>query len=255
MNALFGTTNEHRLTRMFKTLAVLLIGLHLCSSVAHASVDHSAFDAIAKDVVADERVDYQKVKAQHAAHLQQYLDAMATVDVTALPKDEHLAYYINLYNATMMKAVVDRNHATFKPSDNDFAVFKEPLVRLKGETVSLNDLENEIIRKQFNDPRVHAALNCAAVSCPPIIDRAYRAEDLDQVLDENVKKWLSDPNRNKIDKKSKKLRLSKIFDWYAADFGGKDKVAAWVAEKTGDPAVAKFQVEYIEYDWTLNKKS
>jgi hypothetical protein len=145
-------------------LFALFIGVHLCTSVANAtSIDHSVFDAILKDVVADERVDYAKVKSKHAPQLQQYLDSLAAVDVPALPRDEQLAYYINLYNATMLNAVTDRDPAAFKPSDNDFAVFKEPIVRLKGKTVSLNDLENEIIRKQFNDPRIHAELNCAAL--------------------------------------------------------------------------------------------
>ena len=74
------------------------------------------------------------------------------------------------------------------------------------------------------------------------------------MLDENVRRWLNDPKRNQIDRSTKKLKLSKIFDWYAADFGGKEKAAAWVAKALGDPSLASYSVEYIEYDWNLNGK-
>lgn len=222
---------------------------------ASAAVDHAPFDAILKDVVQDERVDYAKVKSDHAAALEKYLDALAAADPAGMSRDEQLAYYINLYNATMIKAVVDRGGAAaFKPSDGDYAVFKDKIVRLREGTISLNDLENDIVRKRFNDARIHAALNCAALSCPPILPRAYAAADLNQTLDENVRRWLSDPARNQVDRKARKLRLSRIFDWYAPDFGGKEKAAAWVAEKLGEPSLAAYAVEYLEYDWTLNAR-
>lgn len=223
-------------------------------SASLAAVDHAPFDAILKDVVQDERVDYAKVKANHTEALGQYLDALAAVDATALSREEQLAFYINLYNATMMKAVVDRGGPAFKPPEGDFAVFKDKLVRTRDGTFSLNELENDIIRKRFDDARIHAALNCAAVSCPPILPRAYLAADLNATLDENVRRWLNDPNRNVIDRTARKLRLSKIFDWYAPDFGGKENAAAWVAEKLGDPALAAYAVEHLEYDWTLNAR-
>jgi hypothetical protein len=177
----------------------------------------------------------------------------AEADPSTAPRDDQLAFYINVYNATMIQAVIDRNPATFKPSDNDFGVFKEKLVRLREGTFSLNGLENDIIRKRFNDPRIHAALVCAAVSCPPILPRAYSGSDLDATLDANVRRWLNDPKRNQIDRAGRKLRLSKIFDWYAADFGGKENVAAYVAKYVGED-VKGFAVEFLEYDWTLNSK-
>ena len=94
-----------------------------------------------------------------------------------------------------------------------------------GDNISLNHLEHEIIRKQFKDPRIHVALVCAAKSCPPLLNRAYRADDLDKVLDENMKRFVTDASRNQIDDEKRELRLSKIFEWYPADFGGKDRRA------------------------------
>jgi hypothetical protein len=209
-------------------------------------------DSLLVDVVKGERVDYELIRQRHMPQLNGILDAMAQVDPASLGEKDRLAFYINLYNATMIKAVVDRGGHAFRPDADDYKVFKDPLVRLKTGNISLNALENEVIRPQFKDARIHAALVCAAVSCPPIIDKAYRGDTLDRQLDENVKRWLADPKRNVIDDKAKTLKLSKIFDWYAADFGGKANVAKWVSEKLGRD-VSGYKVEYLEYDWALNK--
>lgn len=231
----------------FSSLCVLCV---LCGQ--SRAQDHSKFDTILKAAVKDERVDYPLIKAQYYSQLQAYLDMLAEAKPSAVPREDQLAYYINLYNATMIKVVIDRDPAKFKPSDNDYAVFKDKIVRTEGKTISLNELENDIVRKQYNDPRIHAALVCAALSCPPILNRAYRGDDLDAVLTENVKRWLSDPNRNEIDTAGRKLKLSKIFDWYNPDFGGPGKVAEFVAKYTGKD-VGGYAVEFKEYDWTLNK--
>ncbi|HRK31668.1 MAG TPA: DUF547 domain-containing protein [Tepidisphaeraceae bacterium] len=225
----------------------------LLSTPAQAAPDHSTFDGILQAVVRDERVDYEKVKSDHLPVLNAYLDHLARGKPAETTRDELLAFYINLYNATMIKAVVDRGGSAFRPSDNDFAVFKEPLVRIDGKLLSLNALENDVIRKEFSDPRIHAALVCAAVSCPPILSRAYRADDLDDVLTANTKRWLNDKNRNEIDRPSKTLKLSRIFDWYNIDFGGSEKLVEYVQQYV-DEDVANFKVEFKEYDWTLNKK-
>lgn len=222
------------------------------ASAETGPLNHKPFDDILRDTVVAERVDYLKLQQKHAASLENYLNMLASKDLTQLPRDEQLAAYINLYNATMIKAVLDRDPKTFKPSGNDFSVFKERLVRLSGQTISLNDLENDIVRKQFKDPRIHAALVCGALSCPPILNRAYRADDLDQVLTDNVKRWLNDPARNAFDADNKKLKLSMIFNWYADDFGGKDKVADFVTKYGGRDATG-FAVEFQEYDWSLNR--
>jgi hypothetical protein len=238
---------------MLRFVISLVIWFPLGSSVV-LSADHSKLDEILKNCVAEERVDYARIKSQYLPQLNQYLEMTAEANPSAAGRDEQLAFYINVYNATMIKAVIDRDHAKFRPSDNDFAVFKEKLVKLREGEFSLNELENDIIRKRFNDPRIHAALVCAAVSCPPILARAYSERDLDQTLDDNVRRWLADPTRNQIDRANRKLKLSKIFDWYAEDFGGKEKVAAWVAGHLGDPSLSKWAVDYLEYDWTLNRK-
>ena len=197
--------------------------------LAAVVVPHDAFDAILRERVTDGLVDYAAIKQHDAAKLAGYLDSLANVEVEKLSRDEQLAYYINLYNATMIRAVVDRLRDGYSPAENDYGVFKEKLIRLAGgKTTSLNDLEHEIIRKQFKDPRIHVALVCGARSCPPLLSRAYRADDLDKTLDENMRRFVNDPSRNQIDDAKRELRLSKIFDWYAEDFGGKAGVTRYL---------------------------
>jgi hypothetical protein len=230
--------------------AILLV---LFSATAALAADRDAFDAILRQRVSgDGLVDYAAIRDHDAAKLTAYLDELAGVDVGRLAHDAKLAHYLNLYNATMIKAVIDRLRDGYSPAENDFAVFKEPLVRLAGgKAVSLNHLEHEIIRKQFNEPRIHVALVCAAKSCPPLLNRAYRADDLDKVLEQNMKRFVTNAARNQIDDAKRELRLSKIFEWYAEDFGGNDAVRAYITKYAGKD-VAGYRVSYLEYDWQLN---
>jgi hypothetical protein len=230
--------------------------LTLLVTLALVAADHDAFDAILHERVSgDGLVDYAAIKQHDGAKLKAYLDQLANVEIEKLSRDEQLAHYVNLYNATMIQAVIDRFRDDYSPAEKDFAVFKEPLVRLsRDRTISLNQLEHEIIRKQFKDPRVHVALVCGARSCPPLLNRAYRADDLDKVLDENMKRFVNDGSRNQIDDEKRELRLSKIFEWYAEDFGGMSAVPAYIARIAGKD-VAGYRVSYLEYDWKLNVRS
>ena len=234
--------------------AIVLLAL----STAAASADvHDAFDAILRErVTADGLVDYATIKqGDDAARIGQYRNELERIDVAKLPRDEQLAHYINLYNATVLQAVADRMRDGYTVAERDFALFKEPLVRVGGDKpVSLDHVEHEIIRKKFKDPRVHVALVCAARSCPPLLNRAYRAADLDQVLDANMKRFVTDESRNQIDHDKRELRLSKVFEWFADDFGGKDAIAAYVGKYAGRD-VRGYRVTFLEYDWSLNKAS
>jgi len=216
-----------------------------------AGVDHSAFDAILKATVRDERVDYNAIKTNHLPALNAYLQTLASTDVAATPRDEQLALYINLYNATMIREVIARYAPGWTPAAQDFKVFKDPTVKLKTGTISLNDLENKVIRPTFKDPRIHVALVCAARSCPPLLPRAYTAETLNATLEENMTRFVNDSYRNPIDARSKQLRLSKIFEWYADDFGGKNNISAYV-DKSHPANTAGWKISFVDYVWDLN---
>jgi hypothetical protein len=195
------------------------------------------------------------MRSDHADELRAYLDRMSRVEASVLSREAQLAYYINLYNATMIQAVIDRHQSgdDYSPAAGDFAVFKDKRVRLPDRKLSLNELEHDVIRKEFNDPRVHVALVCAARSCPPLLPRAYQAEDLDQVLDENMRRFVNDPARNPIDHENKQAKLSKIFEWYPEDFGGRDEKLIEYLNKYSEKDLTGYEVSFVEYSWELNE--
>jgi hypothetical protein len=233
---------------MLLSLAAVLTWAAMPSPV-RAAADHSDLDRILRSVVRDGKVDYAGLRREHLPALRGYLEYLH-----AEPSgqgNERLAYLINLYNASVLAEVAARYRPGFSPAEDDFRMFKAPNIRFGNAFISLDDLEHKFIRPVFKDPRVHAALNCAAESCPPLLPRAYREEDLDQVLDENMKRFVNDPIRNPIDVKNRKLVVSKIFEWYADDFGGKDKIAAYI-DKYHDADVSGWPVSFVEYSWKLN---
>jgi hypothetical protein len=218
----------------------------------------AALPAIARDYalilrarVHDGRVDYSGLRARDRAKLGGVLDRMAMIDDAALPPKQQLAFRIDLYNATVLAAVCDRYHAGYSVAEKDYALFHAPLVRRPGGRMTLDSLEKAYIRGIFRDPRVHAALCCAAVSCPPIAANAYLAMPVDSALDANIRRFVTDPARNTIDVRAKKLVLSHIFDWYADDFGGAAAVPAAIERWSGTPARG-FAVSFRDYDWALN---
>lgn len=233
------------------TLLCAVVAAQDDKPLAPSAPDHQAFDAILARTVRDERIDYLAVRDEHLPALQAYRQAMARVDVAALPEKEKLAYWFNVYNASMIAAVVERLRAGWSPSQDDYAVFKAKTVMAKGEVITLDAVEHEILRKGFKEPRLHVALVCGARSCPPLLARAYRADDLDAVLDANMRRFIEDPARNNIDHDGKKLQLSRIFDWFKDDFGGEVGVRKLVGRVVGKD-VGRYQLSYLEYDWRLN---
>lgn len=221
---------------------------------APAPIDHGALDAVQRACVRDGGVDYLLLRRDHLVELERYLESLASLDrarVEAQSDDERLTLYLNAYNAVVMHTVATRIRAGFSVAENDFAMFKEPLVEIAGERMSLDHLEHEVIRKQFAAPNVHAALVCASKSCPPIQDHAFSSFDVNATLDDQMRRFLKDETKNVVDGESGAVKLSPIFSWYAKDFGGESGVADHAAKYLGDE-VKGGKVEFGEYDWSLN---
>lgn len=234
-------------------LALLLPMIAFAKSAPPPPPDHSKLDAVLSDVVKGESVDYDLLGTRHRLELFNYLAKMAEIEPMTLPREERLAYYINVYNAYVLHEVVGRraNDPAWRADANAFALFDDPVVTIRGRRLSLNDLEHRIIRPSFNDPRVHAALVCAARSCPPLLNRAYTGRNVQPLLELNMRRFLEDRTRNPIDEANKQLRLSKIFEWYAGDFGGRDKLAEYVGGVLGKDFDG-YTVSFVEYSWELN---
>lgn len=232
-------------------LAVLAFSCTATSLLAEDET-HAAFDTLLKKYVHNGLVKYVPLRDKDLPQLNSYLKVMSALDIASLAKNDQLAAYINIYNATMIKAVCDRYVPGYSPSDGQFKVFEDKLVHLKTGTISLNDLENKVIRPTFKDPRIHVALVCGAISCPPILDAAYQGKTLDTVLDAKLKDWLTnDPTRNLINKDQRTMYLSKIFEWYADDFGGSGNIATFVNQHHPDN-LKGYAIQYLDYDWKLN---
>ena len=235
-----------------KTLIAVLCLVASVQLHAETSVDHGQFDLILKDVVVDGRVDYLRVRQRHWEDLTDYLNRMGDVDHENLSRDERLALYCNLYNATMIRTIVERFHAAYSPAENNKQIFRDSLVRVKGRTITLNELEHKLIRAGFNEPRIHAALVCGGLGCPRQAAHAYKAADLDATLDADMNAWINDPEKNVVDAQSNAVTLAKLFKFYADDFGGIDSVVRYVDARHPTDFTA-MSVTFSEvYDWTLN---
>lgn len=222
-------------------------------------VDHGAYDAMLKKYVKNNRVDYRGLKAEEQK-LQVYLDSLAKVDPKACSRDEILALFINAYNAATLKLVLE--HYPLKsikdiPSKDRWDAERWTVA---GEPLSLTDIEHKVLRKRFDEPRIHFAVNCASTSCPPLRAEAYTGGKINEQLQAAAEYFNRDFGGARWDAASKTLTLSKIYDWYEGDFKRQGDLVSFVA-KYAKPEMAKeldalgnknVNVEHESYDWSLN---
>lgn len=214
--------------------------------------EYADLDALLDANVVQGRIDYLAIRRDWMPMLAGYLDRVAEFDPDTLGPKEKLALYINLYNATMIKVITDRLTVDYTCAENNKSIFNEPLVRVGKRTISLNYLEHKLIRATFQDPRIHGALVCGGMGCPPMANFAFRGDILDKQLDERMAVWAKDNTRNVVDEKAKTVKLSKLFKSYAADFGGEEQAIATVAKYRG-MRFDGYKVEFdTNYDWSLN---
>lgn len=225
--------------------------------------DHGPWDAMLKVHVTDGRVDYDAF--QRDPRFPTYLAALAQVDAGRLSPAERLAYWINVYNAFTIELINSRgerrsirriNRVLGVPTKSPWA---EPIVRADRRTLTLDDVEHRIIRVEFADPRIHVALVCAAIGCPPLREEAYTGAALDAQLDEQARRFFATPEKNRVDARTRTVHGSPIFTWYREDFGGTlAGVGAFWAQFVDDPESRQllqsggFRWVDTEYDWSLN---
>ena len=214
-------------------------------------------------------VDYAGFKAEQGK-LEAFLASAATVPkatFAAWSKADRNAYLINVYNAATIELVLTR-YPDLKSIKDIGGLFGSPwkkdVMNLLGAERSLDDMEHDLLRgaADFDEPRIHFAINCASIGCPALRPEAYVGSRLAAQLDDQTSRFLQDRSRNRVDP-GKGLRVSKIFDWYSEDFdkhaGGVRKFLAGYANALGLDADAARLVEsgtmpisYTDYDWRLN---
>jgi len=235
----------------------LLIGMAPCAASA-APFDHGAWDGLVRrHVDADGHVAYRNLRDSDRAALDGYLDALANADPTALGEKERLAFWINAYNAMAVAGIVAGYHA--ETTFGRYRFFKGYKRRIAGEERTLDEIEHAIIRPEFNDFRAHFAVVCASTSCPVLRTEAYVGERLEAQLNEQARRFLADPSRNRFEASKGAVELSMIFKWFAEDFTTEGRtlaqtLAPYVSDAQRELLTA-LPVRYMEYDWTMNAQA
>lgn len=223
-------------------------------------VDHMIWNMLLERHVGhDGMVDYQGFLGD-SAQLNAYLHLLSSTHPRqGWAKGEKMAYWINAYNAFTVKLIL--NHYPLK-SIKDIksgipfvnSVWDIKFIRIEGETYDLNHIEHSILRREFDDPRIHAAINCASISCPKLLNEAYTAAKLVDQLESAMRQFVNDPVRNRITKD--RAEISKIFSWFGGDFKeGNRTLRDYINQYAIDPVSSVGKIEFLDYDWRLNKKS
>ena len=210
-------------------------------------------------VKAKGEVDY-KGFIREKPKLESYLKLLSenAPDRSKWSKNDQLAYWINLYNAFTVKLIVD-NYPTKSIRDLG-PKFKIPLLKdvwhykffkIAGVEMSLDEVEHSILRKEFEEPRIHFAINCASVSCPPLLNEAFVAANLENQLTRVATTFINDPSRNKISRQS--AQLSSIFSWFKGDFTKKGTLIEFLNRYSKVKISANARITFLDYDWNLNE--
>jgi hypothetical protein len=212
-------------------------------------------------------------KADRAA-LKAYLDSLSAVTPAAFggwAKAERQAFLINAYNAFTVELILTR-YPDLKSIKDLGSLLSSPWkpkwIALLGDKVSLDDIEHAMLRKRgdYDDPRVHFAVNCASIGCPALREEAFVGARLDAQMDEQTLRFMSDRTRNRYNAQRGRLELSKIFDWYGEDFrlghrgiGSLPAFAARYADQLADAPADRERIRaggvdivFTDYDWALN---
>lgn len=246
-------------------LCALTLGCAIIASQATAAEfdqTHALFTGVLTNYVKDARANYAVLKA-HPQDLNRYLDQVAAVNKGEFKKwsePQQIAFLSNAYNAYTLRLII--SNYPLKSIKDIGSIFSgpwdQPIVKLFGETITLNTLEHKILRVDYAEPRLHFALVCAAKGCPPLRNEAYVGARLEEQLADQAKQFLAQSTKNRIAASERVVYLSPIFRWYGGDFEKKSGsvLAAlkpyWPGKAT---ATDVFKIRYTDYDWSLNEQN
>ncbi len=227
------------------------------------AIDHGKYEEILNEYVEGGYFDYQSFVESRSDRqkLWTYLHSLSQVSPDSLERKERLAYWIDLYNASTIH-LIEENYPVRSIKDLSgwfTSPFEKQFIETARGKLSLDEIEHGIIRPNFEEPRIHFALVCAARSCPPLRDEVYVGHRLDRQLEEQTEQFLfSNNNRFRLRNGRVLMQLSSVFWWYREDFGGEPGIATFVAGYLSDrkaQAIRKenYTIEYLDYNWNLNQ--
>jgi hypothetical protein len=203
------------------------------------------------------KVDYAGFKTEEAK-LDRYLKILESVNPESLSRNEQFAFYANAYNAWTIKLILSGYPGVTSIKDLGSLLqspWKKEIVHINGGVVTLDNVEHDILRPRYKDPRVHFAINCAAKSCPPLRQEPFSGEVLDQQLEDATRSFINDPKSYRLE--GNELHVSRIFKWFSEDFNN-DILGFFLKYATGElkerleSKSDQITVRYLNYDWSLN---
>lgn len=218
-----------------------------------STVNHSAFDKLLQAYVSDKgSVNYKGFLKDKVA-LENYIVSLTKVNTSKLSKNEKTAFWINAYNALTIHQILKHYPISSITKIANGKIWDQPLpYKFGGKTLTLNDIEKKILLgDELFDARIHFAVNCAALSCPTLSNKAFTGANVQKMLTENTKATLANPNFNKITENS--ASISKLFDWYKADFvKAEGSIVKFINKYSSVKISDKTKISYREYNWSLN---
>ena len=255
---IFQPLDMLRIFLVFFYLSALLATI-ASQTWAAAKVDNRLYAELLAKHSRGGLVDYASFKTEHPK-LKEYLEHLAAIDPDTLGRDDAFAYYINLYNAATIDLILE-NYPGIDSIKDIGGFFGNPwkieFITLKDKKVHLDHVEHEILRPTYKDPRLHFAVNCASLGCPVLHAKPFEGQTLDATLDELTRQNMADPAHTRL--VGDDLYVSKVFDWFGEDWGGKEDKVAFVRKYSSPEQAAaidqlgdKLDLKYSNWDWTLN---
>ena len=229
-------------------------------------VDHSTWDrfldryhVVGEDGIA--RIDYAAVDAESMERLQGYIDRLTDLPISEYKRDQQQAYWINLYNALTVDVILDHypvdsiTEIDISPGLFSNGPWGKKLVKIEGAEVSLDDIEHRILRPIWKDPRIHYAVNCAALGCPNLQGEAYTAANMERLLSRGARQFVNHQRGVRFD--DGELVVSSIYHWFQEDFGGTERGVIEHLRMYAEPELDQrlMGVDMYDdhrYDWSAN---
>ncbi len=234
-----------------------------------ATIDHGLWAGILESCLVTgsdgiNRFAYEKALSQSSRELEQYLDGLAEVVVSDHNRPEQMAYWINLYNALTIKVILDHYPVeSIRDIDISPGIFADgpwgrKLMTIEGETVSLDDIEHQILRPIWKDARIHYGVNCASIGCPNLQPTPFAAERIDVQLDQAAIEFVN--HKRAVQIVDGRIETSSIYHWFQDDFGGNDRGVISHLKAYAEPDLAMkleglSSIQGHGYDWRLNDVS
>ena len=232
-------------------IIIWLVFMSAQLSAQNVDIFFEKMDAFLKKNVENGKVDYASIHTD-PSNLNELLVLAEGISVSKDDAQEYQAFWINAYNLSVIKGIVDI-YPTNSPLDSK-GFFDKTTYNLAGKNITLNDIEHKLLRGQFKDARFHFVLVCGAVGCPPLINKAYLPNTLETQL-ENQTKLALNGSFLKVNTKKKRVQASQIMEWYKEDFtmNGKSEID-FINQYRTEKLEGKYKLSYFPYNWKVNKQ-